>query len=284
MTLYCTLAEVRGELKAENTVNDAKLLENVRTVSRRLDAVLFQKRPLFAPWIESRQTLVESDAVNSYWNTIQFGGYLLDASAVTRGTTSLVIGTDVETWPTLASPSNMLRLKSLSSSWYSNCDACGSNPLFVTIDGIWGWNRDYANAWLKVDDLAADITASATTLTVADIDGADPYGRIPRISAGNLLRIGTEFIEVMSTVTGTNTATVKRGVNGSTAAAHVSGADVEVWQVEEIVKRATVRQSAFLYARRGSYESSSINDVGIVNFPADLLGEIRGIIQNLAYG
>lgn len=284
MTLYASLAEVKSELKASSTVDDAKVIENIRQASARIDALLFQRRPMFAPWIESRELLVDGANVNSWLNTIKFDAHLLAASGVTRGTSSLVIGTDVELWPVLQSPASMLRLKSRYSSWYSDCDNCDGTPLMVTIAGTWGFNRDYANAWLTVDALAAAITTTtATTFTVADVDGADGYGRTPRISAGNLLRIDSEFMEVVSTNTSTNVITVKRGVNGSTAATHIIASNVEVWQVEEIVKRAVIRQAAFMYARRGAYESSNITDVGVVNFPSDLLGEVRGMVQAYAY-
>lgn len=283
MTPYATLAETKSELKAGTTVDDAKLMENIRQASARIDAAFFAKRPMFAPWIESRELLVGGDNVNSWLNTIRFNSWLLAASTVTRGTTSLTIGTDVELWPLLQSPANMLRLKSRYSSWYGDCNDCENTPLMVTVNGIWGFNRDYANAWLKVDDLVADINASVTTFTVADVDGADAYGRIPRISAGALLRMDTEFMEVISTVVGTNTVNVKRGVNGSTAAAHLATADIDVWQVEEIVKRSCIRQAAFMYARRGAYESSTITDIGVINFPSDLLGEVRGMMQAFAY-
>lgn len=283
MTPYATLAQTKDELKAGGTVDDAKLLENIRQASARIDAAFFAKRPMFAPWIESRELLVSGDNVNSWLNTIRFNGWLLAASTVTRGTTSLVIGTNVELWPVLQSPANMLRLKSRQSSWYVDCDSCDGTPLMVTVNGTWGFNRDYANAWLAVDTLAVAINDSVTTFTVADVDGADAYGRIPRISAGALLKIDSEFMEVISTVVGTNTVNVKRAVNGSTAASHLIAAPVSVWQVEEIVKRSCIRQAAFMYARKGAYESSSITDVGIINYPSDLLGEVRGMMQSFAY-
>lgn len=284
MTSYATLAEAKSELKASGTVDDAKLLQNAREVSARIDRVFQQKRPVFAPWIESRELLVTGENVNSWLNTIRFNGHLLVANTVTRGATSLVIGSDVELWPVLESPASMLRLKNRNRSWYVDCDNCDGTPLVVTINGTWGFNRDYANAWLAVDALAAAITTTtATTFTVADVDGEDPYGRIPRISAGNLLRIDDEFMEVLSTVVGTNTVTVKRGVNGSTAATHLISAVVKTWQVEEPIKRATLRQTAFLYARRGAYESTSITDVGVETFPSDLLAELRGVVQGYVY-
>lgn len=279
MTLYATLAQAKSELQASLTVQDPLLLGLVRTASRRLDRLFQSRRPLFAPFVESRQFRVNAQAVNSWDNTFYFPDNLLALSAVTAGTTVLTVGTDVEAWPSLASPIHRLHLL-LAKSWY-DYQTNNQTPLYVTINGIWGFHTDYPNAWAHVDDLAGNISDSATSITVANVDGADLYGVTPRISAGNLLRIGTEYLEVTATDTAANTATVRRGVNGSTAAAHVTGDDVETWQVEEPVQRIA-RQVAFMAARRGAFESQSITDLGVINFPSDILGEIRGVMA--AYG
>lgn len=279
---YATLAEAKAELKATTTTDDAKLYTFLRTESARLDLEFSQRRPMFAPWIESRQVRVTPGSIHSSDNALYIGQNLLALSAVSINGSALSVGTSVEAWPSLASPIRALRL--LTGSWYSYCGANGYAPIFAQITGVWGFHRDYPNAWLKVDDLAAAIAdTTATTFTVADVDGADPYGRLPRISAGNLVKIDDEYLEVVSTNTATNVVTVIRGANGSTAATHDLGADVSVWQVEEAVKRACARQAAFRYARMGAYESSAITDIGIINYPSDLLGEIKRILQEYAY-
>lgn len=280
-TPYITLAQAKSELKAETTTDDAKVYSYIRQFSARVDRLFQSRRPVFAPYVESRQIRVAPEAVNTQDNTLYFPDNLLAISTVVAGTTGLTSGTDFEAWPTLSSPIHRLRLLSTGNDWYSYCTTDGT-PLFVTIAGIWGFHSDYANAWAHVDDLVGNITASVTSLTVADVDGGDLYGQTPRISAGNLLRIGTEYLEVLATNTTTNVVTVRRGVNGSTAAAHTTGDDVEVWQVEESLLRIA-RQVAFMYARRGAFESSTVTDFGVVNFPSDILSEIRGIMQGFAY-
>src|ERR1700741_259008 len=107
MTPYCTLAEAKRELKANTPADDTKMLENIRTVTARIDGEFFQRRPLFAPYIEAREFLVTADKVNTWQNTFRFAGHLLAASAITLGTTTLTIGTDVELWPPLQSPATM---------------------------------------------------------------------------------------------------------------------------------------------------------------------------------
>lgn len=283
---YATLAEAKQELKAgtaSNTVEDAKLYTHIRTVSARLDLEFSQRRPFFAPYIESRQVRITPANINSYDNVLYINQNLLALTSVTVNGTALTVGTTVEAWPTLASPFRALRLMDVTNDWYNYCSSTYA-PLFATINGVWGFHRDYPNAWLSVDTLAAAIvSASATTFTVADVDGSDPYGRTPRISAGNWLKIDDEYLEVVSTDTATNTVTVRRGVNGSTAATHAISSAVSVWQVEEPVKRANARQAAFLYARQGAFESSVITDIGTLNYPSDWLGEVKRIIQEYSY-
>lgn len=63
--------------------------------------------------------------------------------------------------------------------------------------------------------LAASATATATSMTFAyDMAG---------IRQGSILEIGSELIYVWSVSTGSNTATVERAWNGTTASAHPSG-------------------------------------------------------------
>lgn len=285
MTLYATLAEGRAETKAGTNADDAKLLTYLRIVSRRIDTLFQSRRPFFLPYIETRQYRIEPARVNAWDNTFQMNDNLLALTSVSVDGTALTIGTDVEAWPTLASPYRYLRLLDYGRTWYGLCDlSMPRKPYFATVTGTWGYHGDYTHAWLPVTTLsAAVVSTTATTITVTDVDGTDAYGRSPWISAGALLQIDSEWMEVTATNTTTNVCTVRRGVNGSTAATHLISAAVSVWQVEETIRRATARQAAFLYARAGAYESANVTDIGIVQFPSDLLAELRGIMVGYAY-
>lgn len=285
MTLYATLADGKAELSASTTTADATLLNYLRIVSRRIDTLFQATRPFFAPYIMSRAFPVRQDTVNTWENTLRLRDNLLALTSISVSGTALTVGTQAETWPTLASPARSLRLMDYSNTWSDFCDTTDpTRPLFATVAGVWGYHSDYTNAWLAVTTLsAAVVSTTATSITVTDVDGTDAYGRTPWISAGALLQIDTEWMEVVSTSTTTNVCTVRRGVNGSTAATHLINAPVSVWQVEETIRRATARQASFMYARRGAYESANITDLGIVNFPSDLLAELRGILVGFAY-
>jgi hypothetical protein len=282
MALYASLNEGKDELNATNTTDDERLLGYLRTVSARIDRQFQSRRRLFEPYIESRSIRVDSAHVSSLDNTLTLNGPLLALTSVTLGSTSIAVGSAVDIFPALASPARQLRLSDWSVGWYDYCTS-NSAPLFATINGVWGIHRDYPNAWLKVDDVTttAITSTTATTFTVASASGADPYNRTPRLSVGNLIKVDDEYMEIVAI--STNTLTVIRGVNGSTAATHEIGADVSVWQVEDPIKRACARQAGMLYARRGAYESGNVTDFGIVNYPSDLLLELREIVAEYAY-
>lgn len=288
MSYYCTLAEARRELATQPTTTsateDAKLLERIWQVSRRIDLEMASEYPVFTPTLGDWEVLVTPENVNSSRNTLQLPYPFVSISALSLSGTALVVGTDVAYYPTTALPYRELRMKGTTYNWYNRvCLSADSDPLMLTITGARAYRRAGGASWLKVDDLAADINASVTTLTVADIDGSDPMGRTPRLSAGNLIRIDSEYMDVLSTDTATNIATVQRGMNGTTAAAHTTGADVEVWQVEDSIRRVTARQAAALYARIGSYEEKTITEIGLIAYPKDLLAELRAVLQGYAY-
>ena len=282
MTYYATLADAKDEQLATTTTDNAKLLQIIRQVSARVDGVFKVRRPLFQPYIENRQWPLEREHINSWDNTFWFSVPLLALTSVQVGDDVLTVGSTVDVWPSLLSPARYLRIDDCCQTWYDYCTSDCAPPL-VNMGGIWGFHRDYSNGWLSVTTLAAAPNASVASITVTDVDGTDAYGRTPWISAGALLRIDTEYLEVSVTDIAANTATVRRGVNGSTAAAHNNGTAVEVWQTEDVIRRAVARQSAFMYARRGAYESTSISDAGIVNFPSDLLAEFRASLGAYAY-
>lgn len=262
-----------------SAANKADLLRYIRIVSRRIDLDFAARRPLFLPYTEARKFRVSGDRINSGENTFRLDGYLLELSALSVAGTALAVGTTLTLYPDPDQPPFYEVRLADDTTWYGYCTAA---PAFVTVTGVWGIHRDYANAWLKVDDLAADITASATTLTVADADAEDAYGFAPRLSEGQMLRIDSEYLFVSKI--DTNTLTVRRGVNGSAAAAHASGADVGVFQIEEPIRHVVARQSAFIWARQGVYTTMQSDGITEVRYPPDLLAELRAVEQDYANG
>jgi len=284
MPTYASLGEIKSQMKAgtaSNTVEDDSVLALARAASAYVDRTFQQRRPYFFPYSETRQFRVDGYHVNSYDNTFTFNDNLLALTSLSVGGQSV---SAVEAWPTLETPYHYLRLTNTSDSWQAYCTT-DSSPNFATVTGVWGMHRDYANAWLQVDALAAAITTTtATTFTVADVDGYDANYRLPRISAGQLIKVDSEYMEVTHTETGTNTVTVRRGVHGTTAATHLISAAVCVWQVEDTIRSEVARQVGYMYARRGAYENARIDGIGITEFPPSVVGALAAALGGFAYG
>lgn len=282
-TPYATLDACRAELKAGVTVQDEILRRYIYQASARIDSMA-GARDYYAPSIKTRSIPVNAMNVSSYNNTYQLNQNLLSLTGVSLNGSALTVGTNVEAYPTDATPYTALHLiGGCGLSWYDWCNAsCGIAT--ISVSGTWGFRRDYAEAWEAVDALASNITTSDTSLTVADVDGTDSWGFTPRLSAGNLIRIDDEMMVVNSASAITNIVTVKRAVNGTTAATHTATTEVEVFYPEETINRAIIRQAGFMFARRGAYEASSINEIGVITFPQDTLLEFRNAVQELQYG
>lgn len=289
MTLYATLAQAKLQLQANATIGveqaERRLLDLIRVASRRVDSIMnpYAKREVFAPHIATRTLRIVPTDVNSHDGTLRLTESLLALDSVTLGGSAL---TAVEAWPAGVTPIETLRLTEWCTNWYDlpNYDAGVSGPLVVTITGTWGLHRDYANAWQAVDTLQAAIaTTTATTFTVASAAGNDTFGIAPRLSPGNLVRIDDEMMEVSSVAT--NTITVRRGVNGSTAATHGNGATVETFIVEEPVRYAVARQAGLMTSRYGAYTTVEVTGAGSeIRYPTDLLIELRAVLSEYQYG
>lgn len=288
-TLYATLAETKQFMAAESSIDDVDLLGLIRQVSNRIDKMFMPKRkaPVFAPYIETRNNYrLTGEKTNSYDGTYYFGEPLLALSGVSVGSTALTPGTNVQVWQGDLSPYMTLGLvDSCCGSWgrYVNCSGCNGSP-FVSIAGTWGYHTDYANAWLDTLQVipVANLTISAISFVVANVDAPNANGLTPALSAGNLIQVDTEWMEVASTDITSNVVTVRRGVNGSTAAAHTAGAIIYAFQVEEQVKRATYRQAAGEYTKIGAYDESTVQDLSTVTFFADVLAEFNTLLTLFA--
>ena len=287
MTLYTSLGYIKEWIKTDvatgNTLSadDMRLLQAARTVSRRIDNAFASRRPMFAPWNETRKLPLDGLHVNSMQGTFRLDGYLLalTSTSVNGNAVSNVEGYPDSTMP----PFPFLRNTNCCTGWYGYCGDCCA-PYQVSVTGVWGFHRDYAAAWMAVDALAAAIVStSATTFTVADADGGDAYGITPRISAGDLLKVDDEYMEVTVVNYATNVVTVIRGVNGSTAATHLIAAVVSRWEVETPVKHAVARQVGLMYSRRGAYTTMEVQGMSEVRYPNDWLGEVMGMLNGYAY-
>lgn len=206
MNLYANLYDLKSWLCLTGTSDDALLLAILEAVSREADAYCgrhFFTETATRYFDGSRGTTLLIDDV-------------LSVSALT--TDSELDNTfDGETW--VAASDYVLGPDNTWPRWkvFSLIGVGGDYawlPLqrYVKIVGTWGYGAGRnADPW----------TATAITGTVADTTGTSlTLSAAGTVRAGHTIKIGTEQLYVSAV--STTTATVTRGVNGTTAAAHTA--------------------------------------------------------------
>jgi hypothetical protein len=114
----------------------------------------------------------------------------------------------------------------------------------ITITGEWGVQDNSSDAYDTVGTLAAAVSSTtATTLSVASANLYNVY---------DYVRIDDELMLVTAlTTTGDpQSLTVKRGVNGFTAATHDNAVSITRWNVVSDVQKLATKMVAYAYQRR----------------------------------
>jgi hypothetical protein len=278
---YATLAQIKRAINSTLTTEDATLLDYAAYVSERIDLIMQSDVPFFLPYQEARDVPVDPMRINSALNTLALDAPLLELSSVSINDGAI---SDAVAYPANASPIRVLRRTGTDcANWYGDCVAAGELPE-ISITGVWGFRRRGGTRWKQIGTLAADINASVTGITVnnlATVPAAISGESDSNFSAGCLFRIGSEYLTKSYSASGN---TVERGVHGTTAAAHTTGAAVEVFQVEAPIARVTARQSGLLLSRRGAYDTRNSDGMGgSIIYPQDLLLELYAVMQGYVY-
>jgi hypothetical protein len=146
-------------------------------------------------------------------------------------------------------------------------DSNGSRSSFplgfqtIEVTGEWGYWLHKATATETADAIASTTAKTFSLSARTDVE------------AGHTILIDTEQLYVQS-YSG-NTVTVARGVNGTTAATHSSGAAVSIYEYPEPVVEATIIQVGRMWKRK---DSSYANAIGL---EGGLLEIFRGIDQDV---
>jgi len=139
------------------------------------------------------------------------------------------------------------------------------------------------DAWIDSDDAVADaagINASVTSITVTDADGTASDLDSPRFQVGHLIRIESEYLDVQAVNTSTNVLTVKRGVNGSTAATHALSTQIDVFRPIDNIQMAAMRLAVWRYRQKdvNSFDRTTILGTGIAITPAAIPADVLSLL------
>lgn len=155
----------------------------------------------------------------------------------------------------------------------------------ILVKGYWGYHPNYPDAWVDSLDTVLDnpLSNSATQIHVADITGIAADLISPRFQPGQLLRIEAEYLQLLAVeavVGGDDHLTVKRAVNGTTAAAHAAGKAIEIFRPDVNIGQACVRLVQWRYTQKDSdnFDKAYAVGTGVVSVPASLPADVRDLL------
>lgn len=251
---YTTVDSLRATyLAATETTRDTLLLDMIRAASRSIDAIGCRT---YYPRVETR-----------YYDVPRTPGLhldddLLEVTTCTNGGVGVLEASDYRLYPRNDSAKNEIRL-TLAGGQTWQTDSNGDPDSAIAITGIWGFHPRYDSAWAAT---GAVLTTAATTTSATTIGVTTGV-----LVAGDLVKIGDEMMHVSAVATSTSdTATVVRGVNGSTATTHTTSAAVLRWTFEEIEHVAKTAAAA-MYRLRNNPVGETVNVGGeVFSTPRDV--------------
>lgn len=280
MNEYATLTEFkRVVLPAGETTDDAMLAQMLEDAARWLDR---RTGRVFYPRIQTRYYDLPPDPT-----VLKLDDDLLAVTTLyTDNGTTLVAAADYVTAcgrDYNTTPYDRLVLLPTGTQVALGYD--GSVLRSQVLTGTWGYHEDYANAWESSNDTLKTKITSATTTTVEvnDADGADLWGRTPRFQAGQIIKLDSEYMYIVAVTAAasTNTLTVRRGWNGSTAASlHDGGVAIYIWRPMADVRRAHLDLCAWLYRHKDLAETGQVAypSLGVTLNPDRLPSTVQEVI------
>lgn len=248
------------------TKDDAFLLGLMRSVSRRMEG----GGRWFYPQILTRYfdraggrqlDLPESD--------------LLEVTTVTNGDGSVVAASSYDLLDYNVLPYYAVRLK-LTSGIVWLVDSQGNSEKAISVTGTWGFIKDQSAGWLDSTTTLNGAISTTTATTFTSSSGA-------ALKSGWLMQVDTEMMYLSSV--SSNTATVIRGVNGSTAATHLTGATVRYWMagwdLEDVCRQAT--QALYKLRTNPLGDTIAIPGMGTFQTPKDVNKWLDAQMESLGY-
>lgn len=236
--LYATLAEykaystARGQTATTDATDDGVIVDLLDAASRHLDDKTGRQ---FYPSVETRLFDIPLDS------ELLLDADLLAVTTLTNGDSTVLTTTDYILEPANSYPKFGIRLKDVSSyAWAAS--SANSSQQVISVSGVWGYRTKYTQrGWSTGGTLGAAIT-DTTTLAFTMTAGHT-------LSPGQIVKIDSEIYNVSTVVTNTITP-ICRGDNGSTAATHLNGATVYIWEPQEEARSACLELANTAYQRR----------------------------------
>jgi hypothetical protein len=262
---YATLAEyknfvtARGQTPTTDATDDGVIEQILEAASRFLDS---QTSRWFYPRIETRYHDLPGAAQFAGVSELDFDADVLEILTLLNGDGTSIAAAEYNLRPKNESPKYGLRIKA-NSTLIWEFDSDGNWEKVLALTALFGYHNRYADAWKTGGTLGAAIT-DTTGLSATMAAGHT-------LASGQIWRVDNEIL--IGSVS-TNTLTfVKRGDNGSTAATHLNGATVSIWQPMEEARNAVCEIANTAYRRRFGQSLSNTETTtgaGVVLSPRDV--------------
>jgi hypothetical protein len=256
LNIYATLADLRRYLglTSAQTGDDDLLLTLLGAASRLIEGCA---RRQFYPARQTRAYTVGDPAM------LLLHGDLLDLHSLINGDGTTIAAAAYHLEPAGEAVKSSILLDRAQAVFTHDGDPVDA----VSVEGTWGYHPGWPDAWMESGDSVQDdpLAASATALAVTDADAPGPTGYGARFAVGQLIRIEDEYLHVLAVNAVTNTLTVARGANGTTAISHNQDTDIAIYRPPEDVRQACVRVASWLYKQK---------DAGFVQAAGSLRGQV----------
>lgn len=205
---------------------------------------------------------------------------LLEAITVTNGDATVlssIVPVPYQIMPLNTYPKDKISItqyQNATTSYYWIGDSSGNWRGVISVYGLWGFRRNYAQrGWVLGGTLGAaitDTTGLSATLTAGH-----------SLSSYQILKIDTEIVQ--GTIS-TNTLTInQRGDNGSTAATHLNGANIYYWSVQDEMKDNVLQIAQRVYSERSGQASAGqlqVTASGVVIRPSVVPDDVQSSIES----
>jgi hypothetical protein len=176
--------------------------------------------------------------------------------------TSTLTTDDYLLYPANLYPKTEIRRATSSPSW----DYGTSGEQAITVTGVWGYHPNPDGMWRRTGaTLSAGLNATDTTFTVNSTTA---------IGTLSYIKIDSEYLYV--TAKTTTTLTVTRGVRGSTASTHLSGAVLTVFAVLSDVADVTAQLAQWMYLNR---DKAGIEQIQVIDGSVIISNQAPSVIK-----
>ena len=258
---YATITEFKNyaDISSTDATDDLVIADILESASRFIDGQMIRA---FYPRIETRYYNVPSG--RDLW----LDDDLLACTTLTNGDDDSIANTEYNLMPRNIYPKYAIKLTEITTEYFTSSDD-GETEGVIEVLGEWGYHGQYSQrGWTSAGTLGAAIaTAAATTFTMT-------AGHSLEAAGGQIIKIDSEIMIVSSISTNTVTP-IRRGDNGSTAAAHDDKTTVYAWNVMDEIKQASLALAQSIYKRRFGENLNSISTItagGVVITPQDVPG------------